>query len=261
MTPRSALYRGRVGHARLRPKAHQFEYRVFYGLFDIDGLPQLDRRLRLFSFERFNLFSLRSSDHGPDDGTSLRRWVERLLSDAGIDLGGGRIELLAFPRVLGYVFNPISVWYCYGPDGGLQAVMHEVRNTFGDKHTYVVPVDSAGLHHEFAKEMHVSPFMNMDFTYRFAVTLPRNHISVGITQQDTDGPLLRVSLRATRLEFTDRNLITLFVTDPLVTLKAIVVIHWEALRLWCKGLRYVPRPDPSPRNVSVVGSVPTEERW
>ena len=108
--------------------------------------------------------------------------------------------------------------------------------------------------------MHVSPFMDMDFTYRFAVTLPGYHISVGITQQDTDGPLLRVSLRATRLEFTDRNLISLFVTHPLVTLKAIVAIHWEALRLWRKGLSYVPRPDPSPRNVSVVSSLPTEEQ-
>ena len=125
--------------------------------------------------------------------------------------------------------------------------MHEVRNTFGDKHTYVVPVDSAGLHHEFAKEMHVSPFMNMDFTYRFAVTLPRNHISVGITQQDTDGPLLRVSLRATRLEFTDRNLITLFVTDPLVTLKAIVVIHWGGAAAVVQGpsLRPAPGSEPS----------------
>jgi DUF1365 family protein len=254
MTVRSALYRGRVGHARLRPKRHQFEYRVFYGLFDVDELPTLDRRLRLFSSERFNLFSLHSSDHGPDDGGSLRDWAETRLHEAGIDLRGGRIELLAFPRVLGYVFNPISVWYCYGPAGDLAAVMHEVRNTFGDKHTYVVPIGNAGLRHEFTKEMHVSPFTDMDSTYEFAVTLPEDRVSLGITQRDDDGPLLRASLRATRLEMTDRNLFTLFVTHPLVTFKVIAAIHREALRLWRKGLRYRPRPDPSPRNVSVVGS-------
>jgi DUF1365 family protein len=227
---------------------------VFYVLFDIDELPTLDRRLHLFSLERFNLFSLYSSDHGPDDGGSLRDWAETRLYEAGIDLGGGRIELLAFPRMLGYVFNPISVWYCYSAEGDLRAVMHEVRNTFGDKHTYVVPVGDAGLRHEFAKEMHVSPFMDMDSTYEFAVTLPGDRVSLGINQRDGDGPLLRASLRAARVELTDRNLSMLFLTHPLMTFKAIAAIHWEALRLWRKGLRYRPRPDPSPRNVSVVGS-------
>lgn len=244
MTLRSALYRGRVGHARLRPKAHQFEYRVFYGLFDIDELPQLDRRLRLFSFERFILFSLRSSDHGPDDGTSLRRWAERLLSDAGIDLGGGRIELLAFPRVLGYVFNPISVWYCYGPDSGLQAVMHEVRVSVTSSPrrcmsrrlwTWISPTDSRLL-------------------------CPVTTFQSGSPSRTLMVPSSGYRFGPPGLEFTDRNLISLFVTHPLVTLKAIVAIHWEALRLWRKGLSYVPRPDPSPRNISVVSSLPTEEQ-
>lgn len=254
MTPRSSLYRGRVAHTRLRPRRHTFQYRVFYGLFDVDELRTLDRRFRLFSFERFNLFSLYRSDHGPDDGTSLRDWAERQLRDAGIELKGGRIQLLAFPRVLGYVFNPISVWYCHDSTGELVAVMHEVRNTFGDKHTYVVPVPEGGLRHEFAKELHVSPFMDMDSIYEFALTLPGDRLSVGITQRDDDGPLLRASITATRMEMTDRNLATLFVTHPLVTLKAIVAIHWEALKLWRKGLRYRPRPSPAAPNVSVVGS-------
>jgi DUF1365 family protein len=251
---RSALYRGRVTHARLRPVAHRFGYRVFYGLFDIDELPALSRMLRLFSFERFNVFSLRSSDHGPDDGTPLRGWAERQLRNAGIELDGGRIELLAFPRVLGYVFNPISVWYCYGPGGELRAVMHEVRNTFGDKHTYVVPVDGVKLRHEFAKELHVSPFMDMQSIYRFAGTLPGERVSVSIDQRDSGGPLFRACLRASRREFNDRNLLGLFFTHPLVTLKAMTAIHWEALRLWRKRVPFHRRPQPKSRNVSIVGS-------
>ena len=259
MTRGSALYRGRVGHSRLRPKRHQFEYRVFYGLFDIDELPTLDRRLRLFSFEKRNLFSLYRSDHGPDDGTSLRDWAEEQLGQAGIELDGGRIQLLAFPRVLGYVFNPISIWYCHDSSGELVAVMHEVRNTFGDKHTYVVPIPDGELRHEFAKELHVSPFMDMDSVYEFALTLPAERLSVGITQRDHDGPVLRASLAATRADMTDRNLLRLFITHPLVTIKAISAIHWEALRLWRKGLRYRPRPQAAPRNVSIVGSPISKE--
>ncbi len=251
---RSALYRGRISHTRLRPAKHRFEYRVFYGLFDLDELPDLARRSRWFSLNRFNVFSLRSSDHGPDDGSSLRVWADARLAEADIDLQGGRIELLAFPRVLGYVFNPIAVWYCYGPDDELRAVLHEVRNTFGDKHTYVVPVEGADLRHEFAKELHVSPFMDMDSIYQFAVTLPGDRVSIGIKQRDTTGPLFRASLRASRLAFTDRNLLVLFFTHPLVTLKATTAIHWEALRLWRKRVPFHRRPDPKPRSVSVVGS-------
>lgn len=254
---RSVLYRGRTSHARLRPARHEFAYRVFYGLFDLDELPELSRRLRWFSFNRWNVFSLYSSDHGPDDGTLLREWAETRLDEAGVDIEGGRIQLLAFPRVLGYVFNPISVWYCYGPDNRLRAVMHEVRNTFGDKHTYVVPVDGTNLHHEFAKELHVSPFMDMDSSYRFAVTIPGEHISVGIKQSDANGPLFRASLRASRLAFTDRNLAKLFLSHPLVTIKATTAIHWEALRLWRKRVPFYRRPEPRPRSVSVIGN--TEE--
>jgi DUF1365 family protein len=157
------------------------------------------------------------------------------------------------------VFNPISVWYCHDAAGTLVAIMHEVRNTFGDKHTYVVPVAGGDLRHEFAKELHVSPFMDMDTVYEFAMTLPGDRLSVGITQRDGKGPILRASLRATRMEMSDRNLLRLFSTHPLVTLKAIVSIHWEALRLWRKGLRYRPRPEPALRNVSIASSPLTQE--
>jgi len=248
---RSALYAGKVRHTRLDPFQHAFSYRVFYGLFDLDELPALSQQLTLFSLDRFNLFSLRTTDHGPDDGSPLRAWAESLLADAGVDLGGGRIALLAFPRVLGYVFNPISVWYCYGPDDRLRAVLHEVRNTFGDKHTYVVPVDPEHLRHGFDKQLHVSPFMDMDSTYEFSITNPGERLSIGINQMAGGEPLFRAGLSLSRLPLTDARLLRLFFTHPLVTLKAISAIHWEALKLWRKGAKYRPRPEPSRRPVSI----------
>lgn len=248
----SSLYEGRVTHTRLRPFRHHFEYRLYYALFDIDEMPQLDGRLRLFSNERRNLVSFRARDHGPGDGSPLRPWVEGVLADAGVDLAGGPIRLLAFPRVVGYVFNPISVWYCYRHTGELAAVMHEVRNTFGDKHVYVVPLTGMSLEHTFAKQLHVSPFMDMESTYRFSINRPGKYLTVAIEQEDGDGPLLRAGLSATRLELSDRNLLRLFLTHPLVTLKAISAIHWQALLLWKKGAAYRKRPEPRVPNVTVV---------
>lgn len=250
---RSALYAGKVRHTRLRPFHHDFEYRVFYMLLDIDELDDLDRSHRLFSTGRFNLVGFDPSDHGPADGGDLRNWVGSTLSKAGVELDGGRVMLLAFPRVLGYAFNPISVWYCYGPGDDLRAVIHEVRNTFGDRHSYVVPVASEGLSHSFGKEMHVSPFNGMDQRYQFTVTPPDDRVAVSIRQSDPDGEFLRAGMALTRLEFSDRNLLELFLTHPLLTLKVIGAIHWQALKLWVKGATIHHRPEPPSHMVTVVG--------
>lgn len=251
---RSALYRGKVRHTRLEPFRHSFEYRVFYGLFDIDELTELDRRLRVFSVGRFNLFSLDPDDHGAADGTPLRVWAESVLEDAGIDLRGGAIYLLAFPRVLGYGFNPLSVWYCHGPEGELVAVIHEVRNTFGDRHAYVVPVGAEGIQHRFDKAMHVSPFNGMDQSYEFTVNEPGDRLTVGIDQTDTGGRVLRAGMALTRLPLTDRNLAGLFISHPLLTLKVIGSIHWHALLLWLKGAEFHRRPEPASHTITVVGA-------
>lgn len=252
MTEGGTLYRGRVTHTRLRPKQHSFRYRVFYGLFDIDRLDELDRDTRLFSHNRWNLFSLQDRDHGAGDGSSLRSWANAALRRAGVDPSGTTIRLLAFPRVLGYVFNPLSVWYCFDADDRLIALIHEVRNTFGDKHSYVVPVDPDDLAHSFDKELHVSPFMDMNSRYHFTVRPPRRRLTLGIEQTDDGGPLFRAGLSGTAEPFEDRTLLRLFVTHPLVTLKAIVAIHFEAVRLWIKGIKFHRRPEPPISSLSVV---------
>jgi DUF1365 family protein len=250
----SALYAGRVRHSRLDPFSHRFEYRVFYGLFDIDELEALDRTSRWFSLGRFNLFSLEPRDHGLRDGRDLRAWAERLLREAGIDIAGGRIKLLAFPRILGYAFNPISVWYCYDPAGELRGVLHEVRNTFGHRHTYVAAVDAANLAHSFTKQLHVSPFNDMNEAYSFTISPPGDRLTIAIDHTGHDQIKFRAGLALQRLPFNDRNLRRLFLTHPLLTIKVIGGIHWQALRLWLKGAKYRPVPPPPAAAYTVVRS-------
>lgn len=255
----SSLYEGTVRHTRVSPFHHSFSYRVFYGLFDIDRLDELNRSNRWFSVGRFNLFSFDPGVHGPADGSPLRPWVEETVRSAGVELDGGTIHLLAFPRVLGYVFNPISVWYCHDAEGRLVAVIHEVRNTFGDRHSYVVSVEEAGLRHGFDKQLHVSPFNGMDQGYEFTVTDPGDRISISIDQHDGEGRLLRAGMALTRVPFSDRNIWRLFLSHPLLTLKVITAIHWQALKLKLKGATFHPRPAPSADSITIVrpGSVRT----
>lgn len=249
----SALYAGKVGHTRLRPFRHSFEYRIYTLLVDLDELDRLERRLRLFSHNRFNLFGLADRDHGPRNGSGLRRWIDHHLEAAGIELEGGPVRLLSFPRVLGYSFDPLTIWYCFHADGSLRAVLHEVKNTFGEQHSYLVPV-GPDLKHSFDKEFFVSPFIDMDARYEFVINAPGKHLSVDITQSDTGGEILRASLRGSRLELTDRNLLKVFFTHPLLTLKVIVAIHWQGFRLWRKGAPYRRRPAPPELAVRLVSA-------
>lgn len=245
-----ALYLGRVMHARLKPFRHRFAYRVFTCLFDVDGLGALDQKLRLFGHNRFNLFSFHDRDHGARDGSPLRPWVEARLAEAGLSLKPSRIELLCFPRLLGYVFNPLSIFFCRDDKGDLAAVVYEVKNTFGDQHSYVLPVpartgSSAPVIHGTDKKFYVSPFIEMDCTYRFRLTEPGEQLAVLIRQADAQGELLIATLTGNRVNLDDRAIARAFIRHPLMTVKVMVAIHWEALWLWVKGARLVPRPAPA----------------
>ena len=257
----SGLYAGTVTHRRLRPKPHRLRYRVYSLLLDIDEIPALCGRLRLLSHRRFNLFGFDERDHADGSGRSLREWAERHLAAAGIDLDGGPIRLLAMPRVLGYGFNPISVWFCHRRDNSLAALLHEVHNTFGERHTYLIPVapdgDSA-IAQECGKVFHVSPFMAMDMRYDFRVHAPDDRLSLAIRSSDANGLMLVAALAARREELTDGALLRAFLRTPLLTMKVIGGIHWEALRLWIKGMRVHTHP-PAPKHaVSIVstGQIP-----
>ncbi|MSP29622.1 MAG: DUF1365 domain-containing protein [Acetobacteraceae bacterium] len=256
MSGTSALYVGAVTHRRLRPRPHRMRYRVFSLLLDLDELPALHTRLRLFSHKRFNLFGFDERDHADGTGAPLRGWVERHLADAGIDLAGGPIRLLAMPRVLGYGFNPLSVYFCHHRDGRLVALLHQVHNTFGERHSYLIPVTTpetaSDIRQDCAKTFHVSPFMAMDMRYEFRVRAPDAKLNIVIRGTDANGPIIVAAMAAEQRELTDAALLGAFLHTPLLTLKVILGIHWEALRLWRKGLRLHGKPPPPAEEVSIV---------
>lgn len=246
MTEAGCLYRGEVTHARLRPKAHRFRYRVFWMLLDIDQLDEAAEGIRLFSLDRFNLFSFRPSDHGETPGTPLRQQIEAKLAAVGVALDGGTIHLLTMPRVLGYAFNPISVYYCHGADGRLAAMVYEVTSTFGERRSYVLPVETDAPGGRFRqgcdKTLHVSPFMKMDMDYAFTGGPPGERMALKIDGYDADGLLIATAMGGERKPLTDREILRAAIALPFSTLKVTLGIHWEALRLWLKGVPPVPGP-------------------
>ena len=258
MTLRSALYVGSVMHRRMRPTVHRFRYNAFWLLIDLDELPALAARSWLFSHNRFNLFSLHETDQGDGSATTLRVQVERHLAKAGIDLGGGLIQLLCMPRTFGYSFNPISIYFCRRPDGDLAALIYEVHNTFGERHSYVIPVEPTfgEIRQNCRKVFYVSPFMDMDLAYDFRVTEPDARLAIGIRASKGGRPVLNACLAGARREFSDAALLRVFCAIPLITVKVTLAIHWEAVRLWLKGLRPRSRPAPPAHGATIAARIP-----
>jgi uncharacterized protein len=247
----AALYNGQVMHARMKPKVHRFSYGVYALVIDLDRLEEADRCSRFFSVGRRNLLSFRPEDHGDAGRTPLGAHVRKLLRNAGLATEPARIVLLCYPRVLGFVFNPISVYFAYDAADALSAVVYEVRNTFGDMHTYVAPVlagelTEAGLRQERDKLLHVSPFMDMPMRYRFRIRPPSRDIALRILETDAEGPILAATFIGKHMELTTASALTAFCRIPLLTLKVVGGIHYEAMKLWFKGVRFFSRPAPPP---------------
>jgi uncharacterized protein len=209
----SAIYVGHVVHQRHRPKKHRLRYRVFSMLIDLDDLPRLDR-LRLFSHNRRALFSFRDADQAR--GGDLRQWATEQLQQQDLP-APARLRLLCYPRILGYVFNPLTVWFCDDKDGKPLATIYEVHNTFGERHSYVLP--AAGIGQAADKTFYVSPFIDMDCRYEFRLTQPGEQIKVAINETQQGEPLLYAAFTGKIRPFTDRTLLKLFFTHPQMTLK------------------------------------------
>ncbi|MFV0473274.1 MAG: DUF1365 domain-containing protein [Pikeienuella sp.] len=232
------LYVGEVMHMRLRPFRHQFRYRVFTALLDVDRLEAAESRL--FRIDRFGFFSFHRRDHGARDGSPLRPWVETLLAREGRP-APARIMLLSMPRWLGYVFNPLSVYFCHDEDGRLESVIYEVKNTFGDQTPYVLaaePGADGAARHDQTKEMFVSPFIGMEQIYRFTIRPPGERLSIRIRQGGPEGDELIATQNGRRRALGDRALAGLAFSHPAAALKVIGAIHWQALKLWLKGARF-----------------------
>jgi DUF1365 family protein len=262
-TDAASLYFGEVMHARLKPRGHRFSYRVMSLLIDLDRLDETDRQSPLFGVNRAALYSFHEKDHGPRDGSRLRDYAARCAAKHGIDLSGGRVRLLCYPRLLGYTFNPLSVYFCHRADGALALMIYEVRNTFGEIHHYILPVQGgeiseAGIRQVQDKQFYVSPFVEMAMRYHFRISPPSETVKLRILQTDREGPLLAATFSGHRRALTTSALLHAFVVLPLVTLKIVAAIHWEALRLWLKGVRLVPRTNSATANAADMSLASSE---
>ena len=236
----SSIYNGTVIHKRFKPKVHFFKYKVFSLFIDLSELNILEKKISFFSHNSFNLISFFDKDHGERDGSSLIDWVKKNLKENNILFEDIKIKLLCYPRILGYVFNPLSVFYVYDKKDDLISILYEVKNTFGEQHTYIFKVKNNNiLQHSCSKKFHVSPFIEMNCNYFFKILKPGEKISVIIDQYQSNEKLLYASQDGKRVDFTSIELIKSYLKHPLMTFKIISAIHFEAFKLWAKGIRFI----------------------
>ncbi|HEU0193555.1 MAG TPA: DUF1365 domain-containing protein [Gaiellales bacterium] len=244
---RSCLYLGQVVHDRRGDVANRFRYRVYMWLVDLDELPRLDRALRLFGNDRPALTSIRSRDHLGDPSRTIKANVLAYLRANGIELRGGRVLLLTNARVLGYVFNPLSVFYCHDEEGTLRCVVAEVHNTYGERHCYLLEPGERGRT-SAGKDFYVSPFLTVDGHYRLAVPAPDERLSVQMQLVQGGHTVFRASLTGRRLELTPAAVRRTLLRHPLMTARVTALIHLQGMKLWVRGLRSLPRPRHAPQD-------------
>tara|TARA_Y100001936_G_C15882061_1_gene563339 strand:- start:77 stop:838 length:762 start_codon:yes stop_codon:yes gene_type:complete len=237
----SSIYNGTVIHKRFKPKTHFFEYSVFSLLIDLSELNKLDKQIKFFSFNKFNLVSFFEKDHGSRDGKPLIEWVKKNLDANNIYSKDIKIKLLCYPRIFGYVFNPLSVFFIYDTEERLISILYEVKNTFGEQHTYIFKVedDVKFFQHNCLKKLHVSPFIEMNCNYFFKILKPGEKISVIINQYQENEKILYASQDGKRVDFNSKELLKSYLKHPLMTFKIISAIHYEAFKLWTKGIKFI----------------------
>ena len=246
----SCIYNGIVTHTRFKPIRHNLRYKTFSLLLDLDEVEKLDKKLSIFSHNKFNLFSFYDKDHGDRDGSSLKTWVLSNLKKFNIHQNINTIKILCYPRIFGYVFNPLSIFYCYD-NTNLKAIFYEVKNTFNEQHTYIFKVNNnEKIDQKCKKKFYVSPFMDMETYYNFKLLEPNEKLSVYIKQTDTEGTVLTATQTGDKKELSLKQLILNFIKYPLMTIKIISSIHYEALLLWKKGAIYRKRHKKLKNNLS-----------
>ena len=249
----SYIYNGSVIHKRFKPKKHFFKYKVFSLFIDLSELPKLNSNLNFFSLNKFNLISFYEKDHGDRDGSSLFEWVKNNLSKNSISTENIKVKLLCYPRILGYVFNPLSIFFVYDKNENLISILYEVKNTFGEQHTYVFKVENENklVQNNCSKKFHVSPFIEMECNYFFRILNPGKKLSVIIDQYDKEGKILFASQDGERSDLTSKNLMKSYAKHPLMTFKIISAIHFEAFKLWIKGIKFIKKKFKIKNNLTV----------
>lgn len=255
MGEQDCIYCGEVVHKRVRPVEHKLRYRVFSLAMDVDRLEDTASKLRFFSLNGFNLFGLRERDHGHRDQRSLSEFGWNQVRHAGLEDDVKRIIVLFYPRIFGFAFNPLTVYFCLDETGIPKLMIYEVRNTFGEDLTYVLPAGpqrTESFTHKIDKAFYVSPFNNVDGDYTFHVTKPDEGLTVGVALKTDGTPLIRTHFKGEQTILSDKNLIKVLFSYPLMTLKIVAGIHWEALLLWRKGMTLQTRPE-APTNRILYG--------
>ena len=246
----SCIYNGEVTHTRFKPVRHFLKYKTFSLLIDLDEINILDKSIGIFSHNKFNIFSFYDKDHGDRDGGNLKDWVISNLKKFQINEKITNIKVLCYPRILGYVFNPLSIFYCYEKDK-LVAIFYEVKNTFNEQHTYIFKIkNNEEIIQKCRKKFYVSPFMDMKTFYNFKLLNPNDKLSVFIKQTDANGTILTATQTGVKKEFSFKQLAINFLKYPLMTIKIIGSIHYEALLLWKKGAIYRKRDIKLKNNLS-----------
>lgn len=234
----SSIYAGDVVHKRLVPKVHGFSYRVFALCLDVDEIDRLSRELKVFSRNARNLVGFRDADFASGGG-AVGDNIRATLVEAGLAGATAQISLLCYPRILGYAFNPLSVYFCRDTAGDLRAIVYEVTNTFKERRSYLIPVEDASapiVSQRCAKQLYVSPFTAPTGDYGFHVRPPGDEVVVGVDYRESGRPTLKTHFRGERIPLSDSALLRMLASYPLMTLKVIGGIHAEAARLWCKGV-------------------------
>ena len=265
---KSCFYTGHVWHERYSPKPHKLRYRVFSLFADLDELDQLAKRNRLFSVDRFNLISLFTRDLGDpiaDQRVPLKDRLSQLVeAESGEPYKAAKIFVLTYPRVLGFTFNPLTVFYCLDEAGEIDAIIYEVRNTFGERHNYVFrldPGEAFGGSHSAAKRFHVSPFFDRQGTYDFKLSKPSASAHVVIDYAKGEERRLQAGFKGKQLDISDKTILALSVKFPFMTLKVVLAILWEALKLWLKGIKVYTHPEAHAYQSSSATKVqPTEKQ-
>lgn len=252
MIKNSKIYIGKVIHKRFKPKEHYFKYNVFSLLIDLNELEEINKYIKFFSYNKFNIISFYDKDHGDRDGSSIKLWVKKNLRNIGIITEDISIKLLCYPRIFGYVFNPLSTYFIYNKHSELISIFYEVKNTFGEQHTYIFKAqDEKTVQNKCKKKFYVSPFIEMDCEYHFKTLNPREQLSVVINQNDKDGKLLFASQDGISKDFNNKNLILSYLTHPLMTFKIIGAIHYEAFKLWAKRIKLIAKKIKLKNNITI----------
>ena len=246
----SCIYNGTVKHQRFKPIEHSLNYRTFSILLDLDEIENLAKKISIFSLNKFNIFSFYNCDHGERDGSSLKNWVQKNIKKFNISNNITKIKLLCYPRVFGYVFNPLSIFYCY-ENKDLKAIFYEVKNTFNEQHTYIFKIkDNERIEQKCKKKFYVSPFMDMETYYNFKLLNPKERLSIFIRQTNGEETILTATQTGDKKEFSFKQLLINFFKYPLMTIKIISSIHYEAFFLWKKGAVYRKRNNKVLNNLS-----------